>query len=135
MDALALLGPLEGEVMKIMWVKGDGTVRDVLNALRARRDLAYTSVMTIMNNLVTKGLLTRNPQGRAFVYSVALTREQFVQQRSQEEVGRILERYGDLAIARFLEATEALSPEDRARLQRLAEREERGRNREGDQQR
>lgn len=126
MDPLALLGPLEGEVMTIMWEKGEGTVRDVLNALRARRELAYTSVMTIMNNLVTKGLLTRDPQGRAFVYSVALTREQFLRQRSHEEVGRILERYGDLAIARFLEATATLSPEDRARLQRMAEQGERG---------
>ena len=51
---------------------------------------------------------------------MALTPEQFIQQRSHEEVGRVLERYGDLAIARFLEATATLSPEELARLQRLA---------------
>ena len=61
MGPLALLGPLEAEVTTLMWERRESTVREVVDSLRGRRELAYTTVMTIMNNLVTKGLLTRNP--------------------------------------------------------------------------
>ena len=86
MAAPELLGPLESEVMEVMWLRGQATVREVLMALRPQRELAYTTVMTVMNNLVTKGLLERRPDGRAFTYVVALSREEFLKQKSQEAV-------------------------------------------------
>ena len=52
-------------------------VREVLEDLRRDRMLAYTTVMTVMDNLHRKGVLTREKDGRAYVYRPAVTREQF----------------------------------------------------------
>ena len=56
---------------EVMWEVEQATVRQVVAILQERRSIAYTTVMTIMNNLVTKGLLKRIPQGKAYLYRVA----------------------------------------------------------------
>ena len=122
MDASDLLGPLENEVMGVMWEMDQATVREVVDLLRQRRPIAYTTVMTIMNNLVIKGLLKRVSQGKAYQYQVVLSREAFIQRASEQAVSDVLARFGDLAIARFLEVTAELSPEDLERLKQLAGR-------------
>ena len=61
--------PAELEVLKILWDRGPSTVREVLDVLNRRRPRrAYTSVMSLMNVMTDKGLLRRQPKGRAFVY-------------------------------------------------------------------
>ena len=67
-------GALEREVLTILWANGHLAVRDV--QARLRRDAAYTTVMTTLDRLYKKGVLTRVQSGRAFVYSAAVTREQ-----------------------------------------------------------
>lgn len=67
------LGDLEAAVMDRLWSWGrGGTVREVLEDLnrdpRRGRDLAYTTVMTVMDNLHRKGVLVREPEGRAYRY-------------------------------------------------------------------
>jgi predicted transcriptional regulator len=119
-DFSGLLGPLESEIMAVMWEVERATVRQVVAILQERRSIAYTTVMTIMNNLVTKGLLKRIPQGKAYLYKVALSREAFLRRASEEAVSGVLARFGDLAIARFLEAAAKLPPEELERLKELA---------------
>jgi len=119
-DASGLLGPLENEVMEVMWEMDQALVREVVDRLRQRRSIAYTTVMTIMNNLVSKGLLNRLPQGKAYLYRVVLSREAFLRRASEEAVSDVLARFGDLAIARFLEVAAKLPPEDLERLRQLA---------------
>ena len=121
MDPSSFLGPLEGEVMEVMWERDQATVRQVVDLLRERRGIAYTTVMTIMNNLVAKGLLERNRQGKAHLFKVALSREELWEKASREAVSDVLNRFGDLAIARFFEAVAELKPEYLGRLQHLAE--------------
>ena len=53
-------------IMKVVWAKKDATVREVYETLRERRRIAYTTVMTMMNILETKGFLVKEPHGRAF---------------------------------------------------------------------
>ncbi len=120
MDPSDLLGPLEAEVMRVMWEKEQATVRQVVGSLQARRSVAYTTVMTIMSNLVGKGLLRRVPEGKAYSYTVALSREAFLEQKSREAVSEVITRFGDLAIARFMEAVARLEPDDLERLRQLA---------------
>jgi len=65
----------ELQLMDVLWTIGQGTVQDVCD--RLERDLAYTTVMTTLNLLVTKKqVLTREKQGRAYIYRPAVTREQ-----------------------------------------------------------
>lgn len=62
------LTPLELEIMKVVWLKGTATVRDVHAALEDRRPMAYTTVMTMMGVLAGKGHLKRERVDRAYVY-------------------------------------------------------------------
>ncbi len=61
--------PAELEVLQVIWERGPGTVREVMSVLNRQRPRAYTSVMSLMNVMADKGLLTARPKGRAFVYS------------------------------------------------------------------
>lgn len=70
------LGELERAVMDVLWQQGpELTVRQVLDGL-TRRDLAYTTVMTVLDRLAKKDLVTRVRDGRAWRYAAAASREQ-----------------------------------------------------------
>lgn len=114
-----LLGPLEMEVMAVMWAGQTSTVRDVTTQLNTTRPLAYTTIMTIMNNLTEKGLLARTPlDKRTHLYAVALSREAFLRRASERVVQALIMDFGDLALTQFAQALEAASPAQRARVKR-----------------
>lgn len=72
------LGDLEADIMDRLWSHGAPvTVRQVLDVLLVDRALAYTTVMTVMDNLHRKEWLVREMTGRAWVYRPASTREQY----------------------------------------------------------
>ncbi|MFC4111048.1 BlaI/MecI/CopY family transcriptional regulator [Nonomuraea zeae] len=72
------LGELESTIMDHMWaIKLPASVRDVLEHLRQERTLAYTTVMTVMDKLHTKGLLKRQPVGRAYIYEAVSSKEAY----------------------------------------------------------
>lgn len=64
-------GVLERDVLRVLWAQGDLSVRDVQS--RLERAVAYTTVMTTLDRLFKKGILARRRDGRAFVYSAAVT--------------------------------------------------------------
>ena len=71
------LGQLEAAVMQRLWdAEGPVSVRDVLEDLQRERSIAYTTVMTVMDNLHGKGLVRRHKEGRAWVYEPIMTREE-----------------------------------------------------------
>jgi predicted transcriptional regulator len=71
------LGQLEAAVMQRLWDWGrPAAVRDVLEDLQRERKLAYTTVMTVLDNLHGKGLVRREKSGRAYLYVPAVTREE-----------------------------------------------------------
>jgi predicted transcriptional regulator len=74
------LGPLEITVMEILWAHGAGNVRDV--AQKLERPLAYTTVMTTLDRLYKKGLLTRSKSERAFLYAPLLSRGEWEHKRA-----------------------------------------------------
>ncbi|WP_051660500.1 BlaI/MecI/CopY family transcriptional regulator [Mycolicibacterium aromaticivorans] len=69
------LGELEALAMDVVWRTGEPVrVRDVIDGLEPGRDPAYTTVMTVMDNLYRKGWLTRERCGRAYFYAAARSR-------------------------------------------------------------
>jgi predicted transcriptional regulator len=71
------LGDLEREVMAQLWAAdGQLTVRQVHERLNRDRDLAYTTVMTVLDRLAKKGVVTREKADRAYLYAAAQTREE-----------------------------------------------------------
>ncbi len=73
--ALLDLAPLELDCMNMLWPMGEGTVREIRDALAARRPRAYTTIMTIMDRLARKGIVERHKTGRAYIYKPNLTAE------------------------------------------------------------
>jgi predicted transcriptional regulator len=87
--AAAILTPHELDIMKLVWERRSATVRDVYEALRARRRIAYTSVLTMMNVLERKGHLKKRAEGRSFVYQAARPRGQVLRSMVREFVERV----------------------------------------------
>lgn len=85
---LANLGPLEKEVMDIIWRCGEGNVREVVSQMQ--RKLAYTTVMTTLDRLYKKGLLQRDKADRAYIYSPILTRDDWSRNRAGEVMAGLL---------------------------------------------
>lgn len=82
---MAVLGELENAVMEILWShRVSMSVRDVHVLLGQQRDLAYTTVMTVLDRLSKKGIADRTLEGRAWLYSPAVTRVQLVAAEVEE---------------------------------------------------
>ncbi len=75
--------------MKIVWDRGDVTVRDVYEALLEKRKVAYTTVMTMMNILEQKGHLGKKQEDRAYVYNSTRPRHQVIRGMVREFVNRV----------------------------------------------
>jgi predicted transcriptional regulator len=73
--AVRVFGELETVVMARLWdLGGQGTVREVLERIQLDREIAYTTVLSTMENLQRKGHLTREREGKAYRYRTALSR-------------------------------------------------------------
>ena len=115
-------GELEAVVMDRLWSRGpeaDATVREVLDELLTERDIAYTTVMSTMDNLHGKGWLSREREGRAYRYRPTLTREEHSARLMLEALsggGR-----SEAVLSHFVAQIDATESADlRAALRRLA---------------
>lgn len=71
-------GELEAVVMERLWAAGgSATVREIFDQLRAEREIAYTTVMSTMDNLFRKGWLAREREGRAYRYRTTASRTEY----------------------------------------------------------
>jgi BlaI family penicillinase repressor len=85
------LTPQELAIMKVVWRLGPVTVRDVYEAMRAERTVAYTTVMTMMRILEEKGYLRKSSSERAFVYTPAKPRQQVIGAMVRDFVDRVFD--------------------------------------------
>jgi len=120
------LGPLEAEVMDRLWKRRSATVRDIVEDLARSRELAYTTVMTIMVRLQVKGLLERTREGKTYVYRPALTRLEHRARLSRDLARGLVAEFGDSALAAFTAELDTVDATHRAALRRLAQRDARG---------
>ena len=79
----------ELEIMKIVWRLRSATVRDVYEALREERKIAYTTVMTTMKVMESKRYLKRRIEGRAYVYEPTRAKKQMIREMVREFVNRV----------------------------------------------
>ena len=116
------LHELEAEVMDQVWERGEASVREVMEALNASADRAraYTTYMTIMARLDSKGLLKRRRQGKTDLYTPRYARDQYVDLRARAELDSFVDQFGDLALAHIARQLAGLDPQRRRALQRLA---------------
>jgi predicted transcriptional regulator len=126
-SAAALLGSLELAVLRALWIDAPATVRTVLEHVNGGRDddLAYTSVMTVLDRLHDKGLVTRGRSGRAYRYEPAHADEAaLVDHIGRQQVASLVDRLGDVALVHFAATLDDLDPGTREQLRSLARRED-----------
>lgn len=91
------LGHLEATVMQRIWTwERPVLVREVLEELQRDREIAYTTVMTVMDNLHRKGFLVRERDGRAYRYTAAQSREQHTASVMEEVLASSTDRSATL---------------------------------------
>ena len=105
-------GDLEASVMDVLWdARRPLLVRDVVDSIRPDRALAYTTIMTVLDNLHRKGWLERARDGRAWRYEPRLDRQAYTAMLMREALTVSDDRTG--VLARFIEE---IDPEDAAAL-------------------
>ena len=96
------LTPQELEIMKVVWQKGEATVRDVYEDLLERRKIAYTTVLTMLNVLETKGHLRKRQDDRAFVYRPTKPEATVVRSMVREFVDRLFDGAAEPLVVHLL---------------------------------
>jgi BlaI family penicillinase repressor len=111
----------ELEIMHVVWSKDKATVRDVYEALRERKKVAYTSVMTVMKILAQKGYLKKRQEDRAYVYQPARPRAQVLGLMVRDFVDRVFQGAAKPLLVHLVE-DQRLSSEDLGEIRRLLEK-------------
>jgi predicted transcriptional regulator len=116
------LHELEEEVMEEIWRRHEVSVRGVMEALnsRAPKDRAYTTYITIMTRLDSKGLVERRREGKTDFYRPVFTRDRYTELRALVAIESAVDQFGEVALAHMARQMTRLDPEHRRSLQRLA---------------
>ena len=120
------LTELQLEIMGVLWRRGEATVVEVREALEPGRELAHTTVSTLLSRLERRGVVSRRKEGRQWVYEPAVAEER-VRRSVVSEIGEVADRLfaGDVAdLVTHLLADDAVDAEDLARVKAMIERRE-----------
>jgi predicted transcriptional regulator len=118
MKSRSTLTAQELAIMKVVWRTGAVTVRDVYETVRAKRPIAYTTVMTMMNILENKGFLRREKHQRAHVYQATRPERTVLSAMIREFVGRVFDGAAQPLLLHLVRDAK-LTEKERAELLRL----------------
>jgi predicted transcriptional regulator len=116
------LTPLELEIMNVLWETGPAAVQTVQAKLKGR-ELAYTTVQTMLNVLHRKGRVKRQLKDRAYLYRPVLSRQKAVTQALGEMLDRFFGGSADSLVLSLVE-TRHLTPEKLTRIQKMVAKDE-----------
>lgn len=122
-----VFGDLEADIMELVWKKGSATVNDVWQVLRKERDLAYTTVKTVMERLAEKGYLKRRVKERAYTYEPTMERDEFLKSVSEEVLEGLFVDFGEPIRAHLVKALKERDLRGIERLEALIQEERRRR--------
>ena len=117
------LTPQELAIMKVVWRTNEATVRDVYEALRETRPVAYTTVMTMMRILQEKGYLIKATQDRAHVYRPANPRQQVIGGMVRDFLDRVFDGASDALLVHLARDNKLTAKQRRIVRQLLDEKE------------
>ncbi|MBE9191920.1 BlaI/MecI/CopY family transcriptional regulator [Gloeocapsopsis crepidinum LEGE 06123] len=115
------LGPLETEILNIVWEVGSVTVKDVHDRILSdpNRELAYTSVTTVLRRLTDKGWLACDKKAKAFYWRPLVTKQQAQMIKAHDQLHRFLAVGNPEVVAAFADSLDQTSLE---KLQAIAQR-------------
>jgi predicted transcriptional regulator len=104
--------------MQVLWARREATVADVHKALADERDLAYTTIATMLRKMEARGLVKHRPDGRSFVYRAVVGEEAVSQGMADHLVDRLFE--GSLSdMVQHLLTTREVSHEELSKLEQM----------------
>ena len=112
---------LEFAILKILWRDGPSSVRHVRDGLVPFRDLAYTSVMTILGIMARKKYVRRSKSGSSYVYRAALTEQSAGRNMLDDIVLRVFDGSAVAVMQQLLETTD-LDADELAQIRQLIQR-------------
>ena len=118
------LTPQELAIMKVVWQLESATVRDIYEQLRENRDVAYTTVLTMMKILEQKGYVKKTRADRAFVYRAARPRQQVLGGMVREFIDRVFDGASRPMLLHLVKETKLSDKERRALLRAIEEGDE-----------
>lgn len=115
-----ILGELEKEVMEVVWKsKYPLSVRYVRDIIGKRRQVAYTTIMTIMKRLTDKGVLIRKLKGSSYLYQPKLNRDQFTAKAAHRIFTTAVLNLGEEVASYFIKEIKKLNPKKRRELLKI----------------
>lgn len=108
----------ELDVLKVLWDRPEGTVREILEALQPRKSWAYTTVQTLLARLEAKGFVESERGGTAHVFRAAVSREQLLQERLSDLSERLCEGSASPLVLALVEGVR-FTPEEVEQFRRL----------------
>jgi predicted transcriptional regulator len=114
------IGSLEADILAIIWERKRVTVRDVYETMRTERQIAYTTVMTVINNLVKKGLLSQDRSAIAYSYTAAIPGDEVASTILDSVVQRFFSGRVNLALSHLLGLKRDLDPAQAEELRSYA---------------
>jgi BlaI family transcriptional regulator, penicillinase repressor len=118
------LTPQELAIMKEVWTLESATVREIYERLRERREIAYTTVLTMMKILEQKGYVKKTRADRAFVYRAARPRQQVLGGMVREFIDRVFDGASRPMLLHLVKETKLSDKERKALLRAIEEVEE-----------
>jgi predicted transcriptional regulator len=118
-DTAPIQGELQVQIMAVVWRAQSGTVDQIRDGLPSRYRGAYTTVQTVLNRLVERGLLTRSRSGRSFVYAPKLTEAEYLSRSMTRTFERASSDARQAALAQFVGA---MRDDELSELKRLTRR-------------
>src|SRR3984893_8289003 len=110
---------LEYDILAKLWELGVGSVRELHEQLGRREGLVYTTTSKGVDRLREKGLIERQPRGRAFIYRPRVAREEVEGARARKAVSRLFGTAPHAAVAALVDAVDAVDPKLLDELERL----------------
>ncbi len=102
---------VEMEILQVLWDRETATVREVVDVLNQTRTRAYTSILSMLNVMLEKGLVVRQDQSRAHVYRAKKTREKTLGRVVKELLGRAFQGSANSLITQVLEQSKPSAKE------------------------
>lgn len=116
------LGDLEKQVMDTLWLKKEAAGKEVFIEIRRSRAIALTTVLTVLERLVKKGIVKRLKSDGVYMYTPVFTREEFADKISQAVMKGVLDIAASSAVASFVDILADTDPEELDRLLKLIEK-------------
>ena len=113
------ISELESQIMNIVWELKRCSVRDTVDNLKTQKKLAYTTVATILQRLYEKGLVKREEDKLAILYSPKVSKESYSKKIAKVITNNFFNTFGDIGIASFADSIDKLPKEKKKYLLRL----------------